>query len=173
MRKVFAVLQIPFVVMLLLLVSFRSLVPVAVGESRENEAASSLADAEKAVTMAYLAVLKVEGTGANITDLLVALNEAGLLLGRARVAFRLGNLDEAISFAALSENIGVEIQSDAVRLGNSTLSENLQSKVYTTIESVIGVVLVAFLSFWSWRVFKRRYLRRVLTMQPEVDSHES
>jgi hypothetical protein len=38
---------------------------------------------------------------------------------------------------------------------------------------LVGVVVVAFGSFWGWRVFRRRYVRRVLGLKPEVTKDES
>ena len=157
MRRTVSVLRFSFVLMLLLVTTSQFLVFVTFAEVGESEAASALADAEGEVTLAYLAVLKVEEAGANVSGLMVRLNESGGFLARARMAYRLEDFDGTVSFAALSGSIGVEVQDEAVRLKNTALSESAQRMMFTMTASVLGIALIALASFWVWRLLKERY----------------
>jgi len=145
----------------------------AFAEASKDVAASALTDAEGVVVSAYQAVLKAEESGANVSGMLVRLNEAGGILARARMAYSLGDFEGTASLASSSRNIGVEVENAAVELKDLALSERVQRMWFTVIGSVIGVVLIVFGSLWVWRVFKRRYYRQVLEMKPEVKSDES
>jgi len=142
-------------------------------EVSENVAASGLTDAESVVVSAYQVVLKAEQAGANVSGLLVRLNEAEGFLTRARMAYELGDFEKAASFANSSRNIGVEVENAAVELKDSALSEGAQRMWFMMTGSIVGVVGVFLGSFWVWTVFKRRYYRRVLMLKPEVGSDES
>jgi hypothetical protein len=116
--------------------------------SSEDEAVSAISEAEEAVGLAYEAVLEAENVGAEVSGLLDKLDEAGMLLAEAQVSFRLGDFDEAY--------------------GSRVMVSWL-----TMAGSLVGVAVVAFGSFWGWRVFKRRYIRRLSRLKPEVAKDES
>jgi len=137
----------------------------------ENEATLASNDADGTVVSAYLATLKAEEAGANVSGLLIQLDEAGGFLARAHMAYRSGNFDETIHFANLSKNIGEEVQNAADRLEILALSEGHQRLLFTMIGSIACVILTVLGSFWGWRIFKRRYFKRVLKMKPEVASN--
>ncbi len=105
--------------------------------------------------------------------MLVRLNEAGELLAEAQVAFRLGDFDEAVFSANLCSEIGEEVSGEADELRVEAYSSRVMSSWLTMTGSLVGVVAVVIGSFWGWRVFKRRYYRRVLRMKPEVAKDES
>ncbi len=157
LRKASSVLKFVFVFVLLFATASRFFVSVTVAQSGEDEAALALADAEGEVILAYQTVLEAEEAGANVSGLLVRLNESGVFLARARMVFRLGDFDETISFAASSGSIGIEVQVEAVGLKNSALSEGIQRKMFTMTASVLGIALIALGSFWVWRLLKKRY----------------
>jgi hypothetical protein len=168
-----SVLKFSFVLFMFLVLTSQFFVVAVVAGVSEDVAASALTDAEEAVTSAYQAVLRGEEAGGDVSSLLIRLNEAGGFLARARMAYDLRDFEEAASLANSSRNIGVEVESAAVNLRDSALSEGLQHMVFTITASVIGVALIALGSFWVWRVFKHRYYGRILKMKPEVSSNES
>ena len=63
-----------------------------------------------------------------------------------------------------NEAFELEREADALRVSNSFVRMTW---------SMVGVVVVVVLSSVLWRVFKRRYSKRVLEMKPEVVSGES
>jgi hypothetical protein len=142
-------------------------------EASKDVAVLALTGAEGVVVSAYQAVLRAEEAGANVSGLLVRLNEAGGFLARSRIAYDLGDFEEAAGLANSSRNIGVEAENAAVELKDSAFFERMQRMWFMMIGSIFGVVLVSLGSFWVWRVFKRRYYRRVLGMKPEVSSDGS
>jgi beta-lactamase regulating signal transducer with metallopeptidase domain len=148
-------------------VSIFSSVATARGAS-ESEATSASNQADETVTAAYIATLKAEEAGADISDLLTQLDEAGELLARAHMAYRSYDFDEATHFANLANSIGAEIQSEADVAKVAASAEGQQHLAIAIIVSVVSAVLVVIGSFFGWRVFKRRYYERVLKMKPEV-----
>lgn len=149
--------RFPLVLSLFLVFSSQFFVVATFAEASESEAVSALVNAEGAMVSGYQAVLKAEEAGANVSDVLVRLNEAGVFLAEARMAYRLGEFDKAVGFADLSRNIGVEVQNDAVGLRDSALSEGVQRMMLTMIASVVGIALVALGSFLTWHFLKKRY----------------
>jgi len=142
-------------------------------EASKDVAVLALTDAEGVMVSAYQAVSRAEEAGANVSGLLARLNEAGGFLARARMVYDFGDFEEAAGLASSSRNIGVEVENAAVELKDSAFLERVQRMWFMMIGSIFGVILVFFGSFWVWRVFRRRYYRRVLGMKPEVSSNES
>jgi len=166
-------LKFSLVLLMFLVLASQFFVFETFADVSENVAASALTDAEGVVVSAYQAVLKAEEAGADVSGLLVRLNEAGGFLARARMAYSLGDFEGAASFVNSRKNIGVDVENAAVELKDLALSERVQRMWFTMIGSVLGVVLIVFGSFCGWRVFKRRYYRRVWGTKPEAGSDES
>jgi len=146
-----------FFFFLLLAVALAPEIVVCATAANESEAASALADADAELTLAYLAVLKAEEAGANVTRLLVRLNESGVLLARARMAYSEAEFEETINLAISTVSIGVEVQAEAVRLKTAAVSESVQRVMLTATASIFGIALIAFGSFWIWSQLKKRY----------------
>jgi hypothetical protein len=141
--------------------------------SSEDAAASAISEAEEAVGLAYETVLEAENAGAEVSGLLDKLDEAGMLLAEAQVSFRLGDFDEAFSLANLCSGIGESVEDEAYELRVEAYGSRVMVSWLTMAGSLVGVVVVAFGSFWGWRVFRRRYVRRALRIKPEVAKDES
>lgn len=144
-----------------------------VAASDAELAASTINQTEKVASSAYAAVLDAEQVGANVSDLLTKFNEAGELLAEAHTALKLGNFDEAVLLANLCQGISEEVKDEADDLRVKAYDSRVMSSWIAVIGSLVGVVAVVVGSFWSWRVFKRRYYRRILKMKPEVAEDES
>ena len=139
----------------------------------ESSAASAVAGAEADMVSAYEAVLEAEQVGADVSALLVRLNDAGESLAEAEVAYRLGDFDESVRLTDLCSAISEEVKSEAEELRHQAYGARYFDMWLKIAGSLVGVVVVGLGGFWGWRVFKRRYYRRVLEMKPEVVSGES
>jgi len=162
--------------LLILAVLSLFLLPVLISKvnaSSEGMAASAINQAEESVTSAYEAVLDAEQAGANVSGLLARLNVAGEYLANAYIWHRLGDFENAIRFADLCYDVGEEVRNEAVELKNEAYGSWVTDLVMRMTGSMIGVVIIVFLSFLVWGAFKRRYKERVLGMKPEVVSGES
>ena len=166
-------LKFSFVLMTLLVFASQFYVSVTIAQVSESEASSVLTSAEGAVGSAYQAVLRAEEAGANVSGLLVQLNDAGELLAKAKVAYRLEDFDEVVFSASLCSEISENVKNEADELHVETYGSKITVFWLTSTGSLVGVVAVGFGSFWGWRFFKKRYYERVLEMKPEVSSDES
>jgi len=162
-----------FVLLILSVFAFPVIVPGAFGADGAAGAASAVYRAEVAVVSAYEAVLDAEEVGADVSGLLAKLNVAGGYLASANVWFGLGDFENATRFADLCYYSVEDVRSKAVELRNEAYGLWANDLVVKMIGSIVGVVVVVFLGFVVWRVFKRRYCRRVLRLRPEVVSGES
>jgi len=144
-----------------------------VSASDEALAASAISQSEEVVASAYEAVLEAEQVGANVSGLLARLDDAGELLAEAKVALGLGEFDYVVFLAEYCSEIGGDVRDEADELRVEAYGSRIQSSRLTMVGSTVGVVCVVVGSFWGWRVFKRRYFRRVLGMKPEVATDES
>ena len=170
MRKAPSKLLVLFFVLAFLVSIF---MPEIFASNSEDTATTSIDGAENALVSAYQAVLEVEQVGANVSDLLAQLNEAGEFLAKAHMAHTLGDFDEAIRSASLCSEISESVKNDANEMRVKAHGLRAMGSWLTMSVSLVGVVVVSFGSFWGWRVFKRRYIRRVLKMKPGVTKDES
>ena len=138
------------------------------GLSRQEEAASAISEADQSLAQAYNAVLDVEKVGADVSGLLVKLNDAAGLLSEARKSFELGSFDEAARFAQLSIEGGRGVVSGAESLEVDANCANVSRLWWFLIGSVLGLPIVVSASFVGYRYFKRLYYRRLLKMRPRV-----
>jgi len=152
-----SVLKFSFVLLMLLVFASQCYVSVTIAQVSESEASSALTTAEGAVDSAYQAVLRAEEAGANVSGLLVQLNDAGEFLAEARMAYKAGDFGGAVHFADLSRGIGEEVMNEARELKDLTTTESMQRMWFTMTGSILGVACIVFGSFFSWRFFKRRY----------------
>jgi hypothetical protein len=68
------------------------------GTDREN-AFSAISAAEEKVVSCYMAVADAQRAGANVSDLLEVLNEAGWLLSKAKLAYSMEDFESAFAYA--------------------------------------------------------------------------
>jgi len=170
---IMSVSKLFFVLLILSASTAPIFVSEAFGADGENVVASAIDMAEAAVVSAYEAVLDAERAGANISGLLSQLNVAGEYLANAHVWYELGDYDNATLFADHCYGIGREVRNEAVEKKNEAYSLWVNDLVVKMTGSIIGVVIIVFLTFLGWRAFKRRYHKRILGMKPEVVSGES
>jgi hypothetical protein len=161
----------------ILLILFVFAAPIFVSEAfavyNENTAAPAIGGAEAVMVSAYKAVLDAEHAGANVSGLLARLNVAGEYLANAHALYRSGDFGNATRFANLCYDVGEKVRSEAVDLKNQAYSLGVTDLVVRMAVSLIGVIVIVFLSFLVWGVFKRSYQKRVLGVKPEVVSGES
>jgi len=161
-------------VFLLVLFVFVSVVSVFEASAlSEDVAALAIEEAEGVVASAYEAVLEAEEAGANISVLVARLNDAGEDLAQAHVSYRVGDFEGAARFADLCREIGEGVRVEALGLRNLAVLEAVQRFWWTMTMSIMSAVTILCLSLLGWRIFKRRYFRRVLGMRPKVVSSES
>lgn len=132
------------------------------------DADEALANAESNLAFAYGSVAEAESAGADVSELIAKLKIAGSLLAEAYNFYRVGNYDEAYSYATnCSERVG-EIVSEASTL--KLESEDAYREGLLTTAGVSSAVLsvLFILSLFVWRFLKNKYFERVLGMKPEV-----
>jgi hypothetical protein len=160
-------------VFLMFVILFSTVVISAFALTDEDQAASTIDDSEEAIASTYRAVLDVESAGANVSSLLSTLNIAAELLAKANMSYKTGDFYNATLFANMSLQMVNEVKIEAYETRDLTLYENSQRFIFSLAESTIGVCLVIFFSFVSWRFFKQRYLHHIQKLRPEVSSDES
>jgi len=145
------------VLLIILVLSASIFMSEIFASNSEDTATTNIERAENALVSAYQAVLEVEQVGADVSGLLAELNEAGEFLAEARMAYRLGDFDNATSSADMGRDIGERVEVKAYELKDSAWRENIQRMWLTIMGSVLGVIMIASGSFWVWRFLKRRY----------------
>ena len=122
----------------------------------ENEAAAKIGEAENALNSAYEAVLETEKAGANITGLLNALDEAGMLLSRGYLAYNVGDFGSARDFAVwCSGNLtGVVDEADALK--QTAIQERYWDFMVNVVGSAVGSVAIVCGGFVVWFFLERR-----------------
>jgi len=138
-----------------------------------DDASGSVGNADAAVRQAFNAALGAERAGANVSGLIVRLNEAGSVLVEAEIALGDGNSSEAASKAAQCVGIAESVRSDADALKTSAL-DGAQTVfwMYLTF-SVVGIAVFVSVLAVVWRRFKRGHVVKTLSMKPEVAHGEA
>jgi hypothetical protein len=171
--SVMSVSRLFFVLLILSVFAVPLLVPAVFGVDGEDVAVLAVDRAEAEVASAYEAVLDAEEAGADVSGLLAELNVAGGYLAEAHVWLGLGDFDNATRLADLCYDVVEGVEGEAFGLESEAHALGVTDSVVRMVGSMVGVVVVVFLGFVVWRVFRRRYCRRVLGLRPEVVSGES
>ena len=138
-----------------------------------NDASSGLGAADVAVRQAFDATLEAERAGANVSGLIVRLNEAGAVLVEAEIALGDRNSSEALNKAGQCVGIADNIKSEADALKTSALS-GAQRVFWTYFTfSVGGIAVFVSVLALGWRRLKRGQVEKILGMKPEVTHDEA
>jgi hypothetical protein len=138
-----------------------------------DEASSSVGEADVAVRRAFNATLDAERAGANVSGLILRLNEAGGILAEAEMALGNGNSSEAASKAGQCIGIAESVKGDADVLKASALVEARTVFWASLAFSVVGIAVFVVVLALVWRWFKRGYVGKMLGMKPEVAADEA
>lgn len=134
----------------------------------EPDVSVKLAEAENAISEAFLAVRDAQDEGANVTDLIVRLNAAGEVLAAANVAFRNGDYQNA-SLLADECMIRVDgIADDVAALRSLVESARVDETNLSLLGASVGLSVLFVAGLLGWRLLKGFYLRRSLRMRPRL-----
>lgn len=138
--------------------------PLAYGA---DDASSKIAQADEAVTQAFVAAANAQQAGANVSTLLVRLNEANAVLAEAHIDFDNVDYVAASQRADQAFNAVQGVAGDAESLKRSAESDSNDRFVWTASLSSVGLSLFFVTCVFGWRFFRRRYVKQALEMRPE------
>jgi len=138
-----------------------------------SEVQAALSRAEVGAGSAYGSVVEAETAGANVADLLLRLNDSLSMLAKAQVQYRVGNLDQALSLANQCFDSLSGIEAEASMMRETAISNGSQRTLISASLSASAIALVLASCFFGWVLFKRRFLRELMEMKPEVQARES
>jgi hypothetical protein len=138
------------------------------GVNAQTTEETSLQNANTAVNQAFTSVLEAEKAGGNITQLLIRLNTAGQLLAQAQSTYRAGNLTGVTSKANSAKQIAEQVNTEALVLKDASLTLTRNSFWFIVTFSVGGAIIFALITLLFWQRFRRSYIKRMMSMKPEV-----
>jgi hypothetical protein len=125
--------------------------------ANQEDAAASISEAELVMGQAYEDVLDAERVDANVSGLLVQLNDAAELLSAAHMVFDGGDFDDAEVYAESANALGIEGVDEAEVLEVEAANAKVASIWINIIFSVVGISVVVIVCVLGYRFFKRRY----------------
>jgi triphosphoribosyl-dephospho-CoA synthetase len=123
----------------------------------QTDATTAISSAKEQIITCYQAVRDAEGAGANITSLTAILNDAGVLLSRAELAYSMNNFDAARDFAVQSREGLADCISEANALKETAVQQRSQDFMVNVVGSVVGTFVVLGASAAVWFFLRRRY----------------
>lgn len=160
-------LRVHFVSMLLLAFIVSSVLPFSTRAVSNQEAAAAVSEAKQAIAAGFEDTLDAEKAGANVSGLLVKLNEGGDFLSAAQMAFEDGNYDEATRLSALSSEVGAQVQSDALTLKVEASNAAVTRFRLYLISSAVAMVIIVIATIFGYRFLRKRYSAST-EMKPEA-----
>ena len=158
-----------FAVILILIFILYSVLPFSARGVNCREFSATISEAEQAVAAGFEAALDAEQAGANVSSLLVRLNEGGEFLTAARMAFEDGNYSEADRLSGLSSEVAAQVESEALILKVEAANVAANKDRLYLASSAVAIIVVVFATLLGYRFVKKRYFERLLKMKPEVN----
>jgi len=146
---------VPFCVSLLLILF---LVPACLAVD-EGQARSAMVEADQTIKDCYLAVAPADKAGGNISDMLSVLQDAGMLLSRADLAFEKGDFDSAYNLAVQSKARLDGFIAEANSVKDMAEHSGFVDFMINIVGSLAGSVAVVVGSFAVWFWLNRRYAK--------------
>ena len=122
----------------------------------EADARSAVSQADARVSTCYLAVADAEKAGANVSGLLVTLNNAGMLLSEAHLSLINGSYDLASGLADQCMTMLSGFDNAASSLEASASHAALVDFWVNVVGSGVGAIAVVVGGFFLWRFLKRK-----------------
>jgi len=144
---------VPFCVSLLLILFF---VPACLAVD-EGQARSAMVEADQTVKDCYLAVAAADKAGGNVSGRLSVLQDAGMLLSRANLAFEKGDFDSAYSLAVQSKASLDGFVAEANSVKDAAEQSGFVDFMINIVGSSAGTVAVVVGGFAVWFWLNRRY----------------
>ena len=123
----------------------------------EADVRSAIAAAQERIVVCYRAVADADEASANTTALLSVLSEAGELLSRANLAYKMGDFDSALDSANQSQERLNGFVAQAVVLREAALQQRYWDFMVYVVGSIFGTVVVVCGGFVVWFFLKIRY----------------
>jgi hypothetical protein len=136
--------------------------------AQTDQTASKLQAANSAVGQAFIAVLDAEKAGANVTSLLTQLSDVADILAQAENSYRTGDFNKAAVQADSVIPIAHEVTISAHDVHKTALVSAQNAFWFTIAFTVVGSFVFVLVLSLVWRRFKRRYLKQLLDLKPEV-----
>ena len=136
--------------------------------AQTDQIPTNLQEANRAVSQAFNAVLEAEKAGGNVTELMLKLNTAGIILANAQNILNSGNTANITSNLENVLQMANQVNDDAINLRNVSLVDSKNSVWLTLIFSVAGAIALCILLLIVWRRFKRAFNKKLLNTKPEV-----
>jgi hypothetical protein len=125
--------------------------------AQQNDSSSSISGAQNNLIQCYDAVKSAEFAGANVSKFTSKLNDAGLLLSDAKLAFANGNFGSAQDLAVQSNKEIASLFFDANSLKTSATQSRTFDFLLNIVGSVGGTIGVLVVSYLVWGLLKRKY----------------
>jgi uncharacterized Tic20 family protein len=133
------------------------LITPAVVRAQQNDAASAISVAQSQLVSCFDAAKSAEAAGANISQLTAALNNAGLLLTNAQLAYSAGDYGAAQNFASQSQSVLSNFVSNANSLQTAATQNGNTSFLLNFVGSIAGTFVVLVGGVVVWVLLKRKY----------------
>lgn len=125
--------------------------------STESDASSAIVQAEQRIEGCYSAAADAEKAGANVTGLLSVLDDAGMLLSKAKLAFQNGDFDSAYGLAVQSNSTLTGFEAQAGSLRNTAAQQGRVDFLVNVVGSTAGTFAVIVIGLLLWFSLKKRY----------------
>jgi len=135
--------------------------------AQTDDVTTKLEVASSTVELAFKAVLSAENAGANVTGLFEQLTFATGLLAQAENSYRTGDTSAAANYAVQVIPIAQQVAGQATTAEKSATVANQHAFEFTIAFVAIGSILFILGLFLVWRLFKRRYVNKMLESKPE------
>jgi hypothetical protein len=126
-------------------------------QADQTDAAKAIASAKEQILTCYQAAKEAEEAGANITALVVVLNDAGTLLSRAEFAYSISDFDAARGLAVQCQNTLGDFVPEANTLKETATQQRNQDFLINVVGSIIGTFAVLSAGIAAWILLKRKY----------------
>ena len=134
---------------------------------------SQLTEAENALKQAFSAVLEADKAKANVSGLLLRLNNGLNLFTQAEIANRLGDISGAAGKLTSVLKIASEVETDAVRARDIALFNSQSAFGSIASISFLAGFYFVLLILLIWRKFKQNYIKRLGNSTPKVKTDEA
>jgi hypothetical protein len=108
----------------------------------ELDARSAIVDTEQKIAACYEVAADADSIGANISTLLITLNEAGDLLSKAKLAYNIADFDAALSYGLSAQRKLDGFVAEADILKETAFRQNYLDFAVNVVGSIIGTAAV-------------------------------